>query len=179
MHYRTKRQHVSALQLEFPMTDQFKRLFGDRIMDQGHGWIALRNNGNQSIMVRMNDWVLIAPEGIEVVTNHDFKKYYEDDDGGSVGRHPSHKTRVSMDSSSYDEVCVNCGATDITGHGWGRLAFPCPHPLSEVQIFAQSEYDKTPSNGKTELGYRRAMLGVVLFCEQRLEKTDVGETADT
>lgn len=37
--------------------------------------------------------------------------------------HPSHKTRFS-DSSLYDEVCVNCGATD--GRGDNRLSLPCP-----------------------------------------------------
>lgn len=44
------------------------------------------------------------------------------------GCHPSHKTRMS-DASSYDEICVNCGATDTIG-GWGRLAEPCPSPES-------------------------------------------------
>jgi hypothetical protein len=38
--------------------------------------------------------------------------------------HPSHTTR-SSDSSHYDEVCTKCGATDIAGCGWGRLAEPC------------------------------------------------------
>lgn len=38
--------------------------------------------------------------------------------------HPSHKTRQS-DASSYDEVCTACGATDIAGGGWGKLAEPC------------------------------------------------------
>ena len=41
-------------------------------------------------------------------------------------KHPSHNTRFSFDASTYDEVCVNCGATDIAGGGWGRLAKPCP-----------------------------------------------------
>lgn len=41
------------------------------------------------------------------------------------GCHPSHTTRMS-DASSFDEVCVKCGATDITGGGWGKLAEPCP-----------------------------------------------------
>lgn len=39
-------------------------------------------------------------------------------------KHPSHQTRYS-DSSLYDEVCVNCGATDVAGNGWGALAKPC------------------------------------------------------
>ena len=39
-------------------------------------------------------------------------------------KHPSHKTRFSL-SSSYDEVCELCGATDGLGT-WGKLAEPCP-----------------------------------------------------
>jgi hypothetical protein len=39
--------------------------------------------------------------------------------------HESHNTRVS-DASSFDEICVNCGRTDITGGGWGWLRMPCP-----------------------------------------------------
>ncbi|MBX4911420.1 hypothetical protein HJA82_29340 [Rhizobium bangladeshense] len=38
--------------------------------------------------------------------------------------HPSHVTRPS-DASSFDEVCTKCGATDIAGGGWGKLAEPC------------------------------------------------------
>jgi hypothetical protein len=41
--------------------------------------------------------------------------------------HPTHKTRISIDASSYDEICVNCGATDRIG-SWGDLAKPCPFP---------------------------------------------------
>jgi hypothetical protein len=41
--------------------------------------------------------------------------------------HPSHVTRFS-DASSFDEICVNCGATDQVPGGWGRLAHPCPNP---------------------------------------------------
>ena len=43
------------------------------------------------------------------------------------GCHPTHVTRFS-DASSYDEVCTNCGATDIAGGGWGKLGEPCPSP---------------------------------------------------
>lgn len=43
----------------------------------------------------------------------------------AMSKHPSHKTRAS-DASSYDEVCEACGATDISGGGWGKLAEPCP-----------------------------------------------------
>lgn len=39
--------------------------------------------------------------------------------------HPSHKTRVS-DAGSFDEICINCGAKDKAGVGWGDLAKPCP-----------------------------------------------------
>lgn len=39
-------------------------------------------------------------------------------------KHPSHETRIS-DASTFDEICVNCGATDITAGGWGQLEYPC------------------------------------------------------
>ena len=42
-------------------------------------------------------------------------------------KHDSHVTRFSWDSSWYDEKCINCGATDIAGGGWGKLALPCPN----------------------------------------------------
>ena len=44
----------------------------------------------------------------------------------SNGPHPSHETRISFDSSLYDEICVHCGATDLVPGGWGKLAAPCP-----------------------------------------------------
>lgn len=39
--------------------------------------------------------------------------------------HPTHKTRIS-DASTFDEICVHCGATDT----WGSnlLNLPCPGP---------------------------------------------------
>lgn len=40
-------------------------------------------------------------------------------------KHPSHKTRISLDASSYDEICILCGATDVAGYGWGTLKYPC------------------------------------------------------
>src|SRR3546814_9510469 len=40
-------------------------------------------------------------------------------------KHESHVTR-SSDASTFDEVCARCGATDIAGGGWGKLADPCP-----------------------------------------------------
>ena len=42
--------------------------------------------------------------------------------------HQSHSTRFSFDASSYDEICVNCGATDQVLGGWGDLAKPCSNP---------------------------------------------------
>lgn len=41
-------------------------------------------------------------------------------------KHPSHETRYS-DSSLYDEICENCGHTDLVPGGWGKLAEPCPN----------------------------------------------------
>jgi hypothetical protein len=40
------------------------------------------------------------------------------------GPHHSHVTRYS-DASTYDEICVNCGATDQVPGGWGKLVEPC------------------------------------------------------
>lgn len=37
--------------------------------------------------------------------------------------HPSHKTRFSLDSSFYDEVCEYCGEGE---HPLGSLHLPCP-----------------------------------------------------
>ncbi len=45
-------------------------------------------------------------------------------------KHPSHVTRIS-DASTYDEVCVNCDATDQVPGGWGDLAKPCPKPIGQ------------------------------------------------
>jgi hypothetical protein len=38
--------------------------------------------------------------------------------------HPSHETRFS-DASTFDEICVNCGATDAYG---GGLDSECSSP---------------------------------------------------
>lgn len=43
------------------------------------------------------------------------------------GPHESHVTRFS-DASTFDEICVNCGATDEVPGGWGQLAYRCPKP---------------------------------------------------
>lgn len=50
-------------------------------------------------------------------------------------RHPSHKTRISVDASSYDEICVRCGHTDRLG-SWGKLAEPCPKAQSAAEPWA-------------------------------------------
>lgn len=55
-------------------------------------------------------------------------------------KHLSHITR-SSDSSLYDEKCVNCGATDIAGGGWGKLAQPCPNKPKEEQMNISSLED--------------------------------------
>ena len=52
--------------------------------------------------------------------------------------HPSHVTRFS-DASTFDEICVNCGATDEAPGGWGRLAYPCPNPPNQGGM-TQEEY---------------------------------------
>lgn len=40
--------------------------------------------------------------------------------------HPTHKTRISFDASSYDEICILCGAHDHVLGGLGDLVEPCP-----------------------------------------------------
>lgn len=44
--------------------------------------------------------------------------------------HPTHKTRFSMDASSFDEICVYCCATDRMG-SWGNLRYPCTNQPQE------------------------------------------------
>lgn len=44
-----------------------------------------------------------------------------------MGIHESHTTR-SSDSTLYDAKCTKCGATDVAGGGWGKLAEPCTKP---------------------------------------------------
>ncbi|MEX0652418.1 MAG: hypothetical protein WD153_03095 [Candidatus Paceibacterota bacterium] len=59
-----------------------------------------------------------------------------------MGLHGSHVTRMS-DASSFDEICVNCGATDTIG-GWGRLAEPCSKSVKDggMTIEEWAEKDK-------------------------------------
>lgn len=50
-----------------------------------------------------------------------------------MGLHPSHKTRFSFDASTWDEICIYCGATDQVPGGWGKLASPCPNAPSKKE----------------------------------------------
>jgi len=47
----------------------------------------------------------------------------------------THVTRYS-DSSFCDEVCLNCGATDIVPGGWGKLAEPCSAMTALIESVA-------------------------------------------
>jgi hypothetical protein len=58
-----------------------------------------------------------------------------------MGKHPSHVTRIS-DASSFDEICVNCGATDHVLGGWGKLEEPCPKPPGKGGITYQEWIQK-------------------------------------
>lgn len=51
--------------------------------------------------------------------------------------HPSHVTRAS-DASTYDTICINCGAHDQTPGGWGDLAKPCSKVPSVKQKDART-----------------------------------------
>lgn len=56
------------------------------------------------------------------------------------GPHPSHQTRIS-DASTFDEICINCGATDEVPGGWGALAQPCSNPpKTEEATNAKTEW---------------------------------------
>jgi hypothetical protein len=57
-----------------------------------------------------------------------------------IGKHPSHVTRFTFDASTYDEICVNCGATDVVPGGWGRLADPCDNPVGKGGINIEEYY---------------------------------------
>lgn len=61
-----------------------------------------------------------------------------------MSTHPSHETRISMDSSLYDEVCVNCGRTDGLG-SIGRenqLKHPCAYPKKTSETKPVSDWLK-------------------------------------
>lgn len=76
-------------------------------------------------------------------------------------KHDSHVTRFSFDASSYDEVCINCGATDHIG-GWGKLALPCPHNNSQMDsVWKEYEADfnaLTDEEIEVECEYERRKL---------------------
>jgi hypothetical protein len=55
------------------------------------------------------------------------------------GPHPSHNLRTSMDASTYDVVCRNCGHTDQVPGGWGELVYPCPNPPKEKEDTAEEK----------------------------------------
>lgn len=75
-----------------------------------------------------------------------------------MGLHPSHVTRMSWDASSYDEICVNCGATDQVPGGWGKLAEPCSKPVGSGGITIE-EYNKKEQERVTALRQREFRLG--------------------
>lgn len=64
------------------------------------------------------------------------------DTSSGKGLHPSHVTRISMDASSYDQICINCGATDQVLGGWGKLAEPCPKPVDAGGMTIEEYYKK-------------------------------------
>jgi hypothetical protein len=61
--------------------------------------------------------------------------------------HESHVTRFSMDSSLFDEICINCGETD--GHG-GQLRIPCPIPPEKRKTLKQYEREREKAIGNRE-----------------------------
>jgi len=64
----------------------------------------------------------------------------------ATGLHPSHETRVSMGASSYDEICIYCGRTDIVIGGLAKLAEPCPN-FAKRQEAEKKEKDLLNSFG--------------------------------
>lgn len=78
-------------------------------------------------------------------------------------KHPSHVTR-SSDASTFDEVCVNCGATDIAPGGWGVLAYPCPN--------AQNESSRSPVGSTLIYDIINACASVMMHDEDVLEGSE-------
>jgi hypothetical protein len=56
----------------------------------------------------------------------------------NLGPHPSHVTRFS-DASSFDEICINCGAHDEVPGGWGHLAYACPNMPTKATAAEECE----------------------------------------
>ncbi len=73
---------------------------------------------------------------------------------------PSHVTRFSMGASSYDVVCINCGATDEVPGGWGRLVLPCPKPVEQGGMTLE-EYQERERSRVEEFLESTAKLGEV------------------
>ena len=63
---------------------------------------------------------------------------------GMNGPHYSHVTRGS-DASSFDEICVNCGAHDEVIGGWGLLAEPCPNAREAARSTPSHERLRAPA----------------------------------
>lgn len=63
--------------------------------------------------------------------------------------HPSHETRIS-DASSFDEICTKCGARDVSGGGWGKLAEPCP-------MAGKSDQPDTDNTGEIAMDRKAAI----------------------
>ena len=42
----------------------------------------------------------------------------------------THETRISTNTSTYDEICIRCKSTDGIGH-WGGLIEPCRAETAE------------------------------------------------
>lgn len=54
--------------------------------------------------------------------------------------HDSHIVRFS-DASTFDEVCINCGAHDEVPGGWGLLALSCPVP-KDKRLTLEEYYER-------------------------------------
>ena len=69
----------------------------------------------------------------------------------AVSLHPSHVTRVSIDASTYDQICVNCDNTDLAIGGWGKLAEPCPKPVGKGGMTLEQYYEEQKKNQKSRV----------------------------
>lgn len=67
-----------------------------------------------------------------------------------MSKHSSHVTRFSFDASTWDEMCINCGYTDMVPGGWGQLAYECPVPI-EQRITIEEYYRRQNRVDKKEV----------------------------
>ncbi len=92
-----------------------------------------------------------------------------------MGVHPTHKTRMS-DSSSFDEICIYCGATDGT-LTWGKLALPCP----KDGLTAAKRQEKMNSNLAPAWPFAcrhcGSYLGYIIFDETSGEEVPTNDCA--